>query len=574
MSWWERLSEALDNELPGSVNKALSLSFNATDLKLQLVFLLVAVFLPSSKGRLAAHLSALLDESELNVFRYVKGLSDLSFIRCPSLDDSSHPRQWSLSCEDAAASGIFIHDLLQDVALSQLEPGRLASGRRSFCFKGHSIISDSEAAAEWKTTESPRSVSIERADVVPFLPRLFRMTTLTSLVLTECHLSCPIPAGICGLTNLAYLDLHNNRCDFACTVPPELSALSNLTVLHLHRGKSLSGPIPPELSALTRLTELDLTRNSLSGVIPPQVSTLTNLTLLDLADNQLSGCIPPQLSALTNLRTLNLSYNQLSSIIPLQLSALTNLDTLNLANNQLSGSIPLQLSALTNLSTLNLADNQLSGSIPHQLFALTNLTELYLSENHLSGSISPQLSALTNLKYLYLHSNHLSGSLLPELSALTNLTKLYLHDNQLIGDIPPELSALMSAPPAPQRSARARADFRSSEPSPAEGSSSSSMDTPGPEDTIPPKDTTPSKDKPLPLDVLIEGDDATVSVGDNTPASEHTHRHADWDNVAVSGQEITSASEHKHVLIEGVSCLRCCDSATIDIVFVSGPRTE
>ena len=118
-----------------------------------------------------------------------------------------------------------------------------------------------------------------------------------------------LPPKLFELTNLKYLNLTN--CQLSC-LPPEIGNLTNLTELYLHKNQLSSQP--PEIGSLTNLTKLWLSNNKLSSQ-PPEIGNLINLTELYLHENQLSS-LPSEIGNLTNLTKLWLSNNKLSSLPP------------------------------------------------------------------------------------------------------------------------------------------------------------------------------------------------------------------------------------------------------------------
>ncbi len=239
--------------------------------------------------------------------------------------------------------------------------------------------------------------------------------------------SNPIPASLGNLTNLAGLDLSDNR--LSGSIPSALGNLSSLNVLDLDHN-DFSGSIPAALGNLLELNGLSARGNNLSGSIPSQLGNLSKLSFLDLSANQLTGSIPAGFGRLSKLRALHLQENQLSGSIP-PLGALTELQILNLYTNRLSGSIPTDLGDLAALKYLNLERNELSGAIPFELSGLGNLISLNLSDNGLSLGIPTQLANLMKATSINLSCNILTGNIPTELGGMEKLQMLLLHGNSL-----------------------------------------------------------------------------------------------------------------------------------------------
>ena len=212
--------------------------------------------------------------------------------------------------------------------------------------------------------------------------------------------------------------------------------------------KALDGYIPTDagvlaaLSTLIGLTEIRLNNNSLNGSIPAQLGNLPELIGFYAIDSGLSGNIPAELGNLPKLQELYLRSNSFDGNIPSQLGNITSLTKLNLSSNHLDGPIPASLGDLTNLIHLQLNNNNLDGNIPTELGNLSNLTHLILNSNGLDGSIPTTLGQLSELNQLQLQSNTLSGSVPAELGDLSKLDQLRINNNALTGDIPPDLGNL------------------------------------------------------------------------------------------------------------------------------------
>nr|XP_018678817.1 PREDICTED: LRR receptor-like serine/threonine-protein kinase GSO1 [Musa acuminata subsp. malaccensis] len=91
-----------------------------------------------------------------------------------------------------------------------------------------------------------------------------------------------------------------------------LSLVTSIDLSNNH----LSGEIPKELTKLLGLRFLNLSNNHLTGRIPEKIGDMKQLESLDLSMNSLTGEIPSSFSAMNFLDYLNLSYNNLSGKIP------------------------------------------------------------------------------------------------------------------------------------------------------------------------------------------------------------------------------------------------------------------
>ncbi|KAF2294893.1 hypothetical protein GH714_026873 [Hevea brasiliensis] len=305
-----------------------------------------------------------------------------------------------------------------------------------------------------------------------------------------------IPAAICSLSKLTYLDLSVNY--FSGNIPVELGRLTELLYLSLY-DNNLNGTIPYQLSNLQKVWYLDLGANFLENSdwskfssmpslmhlsfyhneltlgFPDFISNCRNLTFLDLSYNRLTGMIPEwaftnlgrtkyfnltdnlfqgplssNISKLSNLKHLRLQNNGFRGQIPESIGSLSGLEILELYNNSFAGNIPSSLGQLRDLELLDLRMNALNSTIPPELGLCTNLSDLALAANQLSGNLPLFLSNLTKmvhveigqlskLNLLFLCNNTLSGSIPPEIGNLKDLQSLDFSENQLSGSIPPTL---------------------------------------------------------------------------------------------------------------------------------------
>ncbi|CAD5183520.1 unnamed protein product, partial [Musa acuminata subsp. malaccensis] len=108
-----------------------------------------------------------------------------------------------------------------------------------------------------------------------------------------------------------------------------LSLVTSIDLSNNH----LSGEIPKELTKLLGLRFLNLSNNHLTGRIPEKMGDMKQLESLDLSVNNLTGEIPSSFSAMSFLARLNLSYNNLSGKIPTS-SQLSTFDSWTYVGNK------------------------------------------------------------------------------------------------------------------------------------------------------------------------------------------------------------------------------------------------
>ncbi|KAK4489936.1 hypothetical protein RD792_000585 [Penstemon davidsonii] len=307
---------------------------------------------------------------------------------------------------------------------------------------------------------------------------------MRSLVLSRNSFHGLVPASLCRLQNLAFLDLSWNH--FQGMIPSCVN-LSSVKYIHLQRNK-FSGTITHDLSGLSspRLITLDVRDNKLSGKINPYwIRSLSSLRILLLKGNNLQGLIPSQICHLKDLTILDLSSNNFTGRIPTCLYqipfgskrlsddydgafspktvseessidldprfrygngilvsdgmsiAITITDVeeeIEFMSKSRSGSYKGDI--LYYMSGIDLSQNKLTGPIPNELGNLTGIHTLNLSHNDLSGLIPTSLSNMKEIESLDLSYNKLSGQIPQELTRLNFLSVFSVAFNNLSGRIP------------------------------------------------------------------------------------------------------------------------------------------
>ncbi|KAI4316082.1 hypothetical protein L6164_024098 [Bauhinia variegata] len=266
--------------------------------------------------------------------------------------------------------------------------------------------------------------------------------TVTAIQLSGKNINRVLPATICDLKNLAYLDVSNN--DIPGEFPTSLYNCSNLQILYLSQNYFV-GPIPDDIDRLKTLRYIDLGGNNFSGDIPAAIGKLTELQRLLLYRNEFNGTFPKEIGDLSNLEILGMAYNRkfVPMAIPPEFGKLKKLRTIWMTWCNLIGEIPQSFSNLTNLELMDLSANNLTGNIPSSLFSLRNLTSLFLYQNKLSGELPTSIQAL-NLTQIDLAMNNLTGMIPQEFGNLKNLVVLHLYYNELSGPIPTDLGQIQT----------------------------------------------------------------------------------------------------------------------------------
>uniref|UniRef100_A0A0D9VE01 non-specific serine/threonine protein kinase n=1 Tax=Leersia perrieri TaxID=77586 RepID=A0A0D9VE01_9ORYZ len=285
---------------------------------------------------------------------------------------------------------------------------------------------------------------------------------VTSLSFPSLQIANPIPASVCSLKNLTYLDLSYNNLTgdfptvlYACSalqfldlsnnqlsgiLPDDIGKLS-LGMQHLNlSSNAFFGDVPSAIASFSKLKSLVLDTNGFNGSYPgAAIGGLVELEMLTLASNPFKpGPIPDELGKLTKLTYLWLSWMNLTGEIPDSLSTLTELTLFDISQNKMQGKIPKWIFKLEKLKILYLYANKFVGEIGPDITAL-NLVELDVSMNKLTGSIPEDIAKLKNLSILFMYYNNFTGPIPAGVGMLPNLTDIRLFNNQLSGPLPPEL---------------------------------------------------------------------------------------------------------------------------------------
>ncbi|XP_040381467.1 probable LRR receptor-like serine/threonine-protein kinase At1g56140 [Oryza brachyantha] len=195
-------------------------------------------------------------------------------------------------------------------------------------------------------------------------------------------------------------------------IPERLFNLTELVSLDLSNN-GLSGSISPNIANLTKLELWHLNNNQLNGNIPNESSRLRNLQSLWMFDNNIDGPVPEFIANFTNLKDLRIYGMKLQGPIPNKFSNLTNLTHLmigDLGGDDRSSNFT---GVWENLSVLSMRNCGLTGEFRSPIWP--NLTYLDLRSNNLSGPIEQVFRYSRTLQYLYAGENNFSGSLPPQM---------------------------------------------------------------------------------------------------------------------------------------------------------------
>ncbi|KAJ7968202.1 Receptor-like protein [Quillaja saponaria] len=316
---------------------------------------------------------------------------------------------------------------------------------------------------------------LRSVDIFSRVPEvLSNLSSLKSLVLTDCGLCGEFPIIIFHLPDLRNLRLDFNRelnsylvdfniwnCNFFGSIPAQLGNLKHLINLKLF-GNHFSGLVPSSIGNLTELRVINLGSNQLTGPFPHQILTLSKLTRLRLAFNNFQGPIPISILDLYSLELLDLSDNEFSGTLRFEIfSKFKSLTILRLSNNKLSllndetipnvtfpkfqqlglnscnlTSFPYFLRDQDKLVSLGLKNNKIAGRFPYWMWNCSKetLKIIDISDNSLIGFHQlPVLLPWASLTVLDFSNNMLQGSIpIPQSSILF----YHIPNNSLTGEIP------------------------------------------------------------------------------------------------------------------------------------------
>lgn len=285
--------------------------------------------------------------------------------------------------------------------------------------------------------------------------------SVVDINLYNSNISFPIPASICDLQGLNFLNLSWNNIPgefpsvlyncyslqkldisnnvFVGEIPADIDKMPrNLTDLFIE-GNNFTGDIPAAIGRLPAIKLLRLNYNLFNGSIPLEIGNLSTLETLGLAMNPFPPTkIPPEFGNLTNLKYLLMSQMNLIGEIPESLGKLQNLEHLDLTLNILVGEIPASIWMIKSLKVLYLYGNMLTGEIS-KIVAADGMVEIDVSSNLLTGSIPEAFGEMKNLSTLNLCFNNLSGQVPASIGLLPNIYDVRLFNNRLEGALPPEM---------------------------------------------------------------------------------------------------------------------------------------
>ncbi|RNA38661.1 leucine-rich repeat-containing 40 [Brachionus plicatilis] len=238
-----------------------------------------------------------------------------------------------------------------------------------------------------------------------------------------------IPQDIQKLSNLIFLDIHDNQIEWIDEALATVSQLKNFNCSHNQLTQ-----LPNGLCTLKYLVELNASHNRL-GELPQNFGHLDDLENLNLSNNRLNS-IPKSFRWLHKIRKINLAVNSLKTNLS-EIFFSTNLTLIDLSENQIE-TLPEELNELANLEQFYAKKNKIT--IFPTFYKCSKLKDLDLSFNQIKEIDDKTFNNLISLVNFYIRDNKLC-SLSQSIKNLKNLERIDLSNNDLSA-LPNELAEL------------------------------------------------------------------------------------------------------------------------------------
>jgi Leucine rich repeat len=286
----------------------------------------------------------------------------------------------------------------------------------NFCDASANVASD-YSFIDCTGTGRVRTLILQNLDVsAPFPDAVCGLTELYYLEIYHIPgLYGPIPSCITKLTDLVRLEIAQTSLSgsvpsFGCH-----AKAINLTTINLSQNH-LSDTIPPSFSNLPHLQYLDLSSNYLTGNIPPGLVPPYSASLA-LYNNNLTGELPRSYE-LVDFSVIDVGNNRLHGDASFLFGKQKRAVNIVLANNDFA----FDLSALEfsdNLYGFDLSHNNIYGKVPDSFANATGLWYPNLSFNKLCGQLPLGGNMWRFNSDVFVNNTCLCGNPLPPCSNLT-----------------------------------------------------------------------------------------------------------------------------------------------------------
>eukprot|EP01032_Pedospumella_encystans_P016091 gene16091-18374_t len=222
------------------------------------------------------------------------------------------------------------------------------------------------------------------------------------------HLHGTIPPQLSNLQSVAYLFFYDNMLSGGLTGLFDPNLQQNLSIVLLS-DNHLTGPLPAELFLLPNLTVIDAGSNCIvNDPLSDAICHSARLQTIALDGLHTSpACRKKILAGVTSTYKLSPA---LRNGVPDCIYSLPSLQTLHMSSNGLSGSLPENVHFGPNFTDLGVSRNFLVGNIP-EAFQTHRWTNLDLSYNKFGGTLSSNFTVGTSGEALSLRVNRLSGKI-------------------------------------------------------------------------------------------------------------------------------------------------------------------
>jgi hypothetical protein len=292
----------------------------------------------------------------------------------------------------------------------------------SWWVKGFDFCNASANSAQWNSyilcTGTGRVGSLILQSIymtsAPFPDAICKLVELDYLVLYDMpQLYGPIPSCITKSSSLRYLIIIKTSLSGSV---PNFYNHPNITTINLSNNH-LSGTIPPSLSTSPKLNFLDLSINHLTGTIPPGLVHGPSSVLV-LSNNNLTGELPKCYGWAT-FQVLDVGNNQLSGDASFLFVKQKTAGNVVLANNNFEFDLSF-IEFSDNIYGFDLSHNKIYGKVPDSFATAAGLYHPNLSFNRLCGEL-PQGGNMWRFKpEVFANNLCLCGNPLPPCSSIAS----------------------------------------------------------------------------------------------------------------------------------------------------------
>ncbi|CUG03284.1 GP46-like surface antigen, putative [Bodo saltans] len=259
---------------------------------------------------------------------------------------------------------------------------------------------------------------------------------------TNSSSNCCVWYGIRCDSNQSVIMISLEACGLSGPLRSDLANLTNLATLQLANNK-ITGSIPVEYASWEHIADFNISFNSLVGELSPLFGKWgASITAFDVCNNFLTGTLPEAFSAWSRIHDFNVSVNSLTGTLPCSYGSWTWLFGFSALGNQLNGSLPVEYSTMgaerNGVYFFMVTNNSLCGSIPAKYSSWTSIYTFAVQYNFLNGTFPAELgSAWKNINIFTARSTSITGTLPLEYGNWTMMETFQVADNpHIYGTLP------------------------------------------------------------------------------------------------------------------------------------------